>query len=1058
MPSNGSTLSDEEGDSPDWFELFNAGPSPVDLGGWAVSDDPDRPRRWVLPPFTLPAGAFRVVYASGKDRAPHAVDPVAPESLAGLRWRLSADGIDPSRPDQIRRTAGADYVVGWTDLQTGAVLATQPSAAAQPRWIPDGLQSGPVIRFDGRDDQLLLPEVPATDNFCLLVVCRPQVPHEIDAPGNSGVGGTTGQHYLFGAQHGGDLGAGVGLSAGLNGVTVYEHGSSYMPAVLVYRAAEETDWLIVAINYEQRAPSLDVNGALIAAGPPSPRRSVTAPVEIGSGAYGVFNGDVAEILVFDRSLSEAERRALAAHFAAVFDIPLLQPWHTSFQLDADGESLVLSRPDGVVADRIDFGRIPRDVSFGRPADAPNTWAFFAEPTPGAANRAPGSPGWLSAPEFSQPGGFHAAPFDLELRTDDPNAVIRFTLDGSEPTAASTRYQEPLSLADRSSEPNRFSVIPTVPGGLLPAGRVSKAWLVRARAFANQSLPSPIATRTFWIAPRGTARYSLPIVSLAADPDDLFGAEQGIYVPGNAPGGNYSQRGPDWERPVHVELYEPDGAALLAQDGDVKIHGNTSQGFPIKGLDLDGTGGRGRAPFAVRLFPDRSRDEFEHFLLRPTGHDQQFAFMRDELMQSLAAETGAEYQAARPCVVFINGEYWGLHYLKEKEDAAFVAFYGNVPEDELDYLEGYATPKAGDTAHYDALLAYLATHSPRDPAVLAEIETRMDLENYIDYKVHEIFFYRWDIGNHRLWRPRTPDGRWRWLQFDNDVGWGGFWAEQPAWDFDMLAADLTPDGSLHGHNSEVTTFLLRRLMESPAFRDRFINRFADLLNTTLAPDHTLDRIDAMSATLDREMPEHIQRWRYPASFSQWRANVDYLREYARRRPDACRAHLIRRFGLHDPARFTLHTVPPEGGRMRVNSLDLAPGAEGWSGLWFRGLAIEIEALPAPGYRLSRWEGLPGITTDRVQLELHGDLALTAVFAIDPAQRPSLTIERTNARTLTLHLAGPPGSTCLIERSSDLRAWFEAATLRLDPHGAGDLEIPVPSGLDAFYRARLPFPFP
>ncbi|MCP5525289.1 MAG: CotH kinase family protein [Verrucomicrobiales bacterium] len=1054
MPSNGTTLRDEEGDSPDWFELFNPGPEAVELGGWTVSDDPARPRRWTLPAFTLPAGGFRLVYASGKDRAPTGVAPMAPESLDGLRFRLSASGIDPERPEQVRRTAGADYVLGWKDEQTGDLLATQPSAAAQPRWIRDGFEGRPVVRFDGRDDQLRLPDVPAAGSFCLFVVCRPRVVHQIDDPGPSGVGGTSGQHYLFGAQHGGDLGAGAGLSAGINGVSVYEHGSAYMPAVLVYRAAEAADWLIVAVNYDERAPSLDVNGALIGEAPPSPRSPVTAPIEIGSGAYGAFNGDVAEILLFDRSLTVAERGALAAHFAAEFDIPLLQPWHTNFQLDADGESLVLSLPDGTVADRLDFERVPRDVSFGRPADTPEAWAFFAEPTPGAANVTPASHVWLSAPEFSHAGGFHPTPIDLELRSDNPTAKIRYTLDGSEPTAESPLYTTPLALVDRSNEPNRISAIPTVPGGSPPVGRVFKGWVVRARAFADEALPSPPVTRTFWIDPRGPARYTLPVVSLAVDPDHFFDPDQGIYVPGNASGGNYSQRGPDWERPMHIELYETDGQRLLAQDGDVKIHGNTSQGFPIKGLDLDGTGGRGRAPFAVRLFPDQGRDEFEHFLLRPTGHDQQFAFMRDELMQSLAAESGAEYQAARPCVVFIDGEYWGLHYLKEKEDAEFVAFHGNVPEDELDYLEGYAAAKAGDTAHYDAMLAYLAANPPRNPAVLDEVGARMEIDNYIDYKVHEIFFYRWDIGNHRLWRPRTPDGRWRWLQFDNDVGWGGFWAEQPAWDFDMLAADLTPDGSLHGHNNETTTFLLRRLMENPTFRHRFINRFADLLNTTLAPEHTIARIDAMAAGLNREMPEHIKRWRYPSTFTQWRENVEYLREFARRRPDACRTHLIRRFGLRDPARLTLDTSPVGAGTIRVNTLDLDPGADGWNGLWFQGLAIEIEGRPATGYRWDRWDGLPGITTNRVQLELNGDLALTAVFRIDPALRLSLSIERASGVTLMLRVVGPPDSTCRVQHSADLRAWIDGPELTFDSRGAARLEVPLPSGPEtAFYRARV-----
>src|SRR3569832_2073170 len=206
-------------------------------------------------------------------------------------------------------------------------------------------------------------------------------------------------------------------------------------------------------------------------------------------------------------------------------------------------------------------------------------------------------------------------------------------------------------------------------------------------------------------------------------------------------------------------------------------------------------------------------------------------MRDEMMQTLMHDVGMESQAARPCVTYVNGEYWGLSYLKVKEDDNFVAEYGNVATDQLDYLEGYAAAKTGDTAHYDAMINFIATHDVRTTANYEDVKTRMEVPNYINYKAAEIFYYRWDIGNHRLWRPHTPEGRWRWLQFDNDVGWGGFWAIQPAWNFNMLVADLSTDGSLNGHNTEVTTFLLRNLILNTEFKSDFINRFCDLLYTT-----------------------------------------------------------------------------------------------------------------------------------------------------------------------------------------------------------------------------------
>ncbi|MCD6338983.1 MAG: chitobiase/beta-hexosaminidase C-terminal domain-containing protein, partial [Verrucomicrobia bacterium] len=636
QPSNGETLRDEDGDSPDWFELWNPGSAPVDLAGWAVSDDPDRPRRWVFPSEQIPPQSFLVVYASGKDRRPEPAIPVNPANLAGLRLWLSAEAMDPEAVAQVRAVGETRFVRSWISRAGEPAAAVQNNPSAQPRWLSDGGEGFPVLRFDGRDDQLNLPHPPATNSFCLFLVCRPRLPHQIDDQASSGVGGVSGQRYVLGAQHGGEFGAGVGLSAGTNGISVYEHGAGYMPAVLVSHQTSPFGWFLVAVNYRNGAPTLDVNGLTVAHGARSPRDPVTAPVEIGRGAYGAFNGDVAELLVFDRPLSAEERRGLAAHFALRYGWKLPRPLHTNFQLNAGGETLLLLRPDGSVADQATFGATPRDVSLGRRADGAPGWFYFAEPTPGRANTTPAAEAWLEPPSFSHPGGFYTAPFDLVLASADPDATIRYTLDGSEPGPDSSVYTGPLHLDDRSGTPNGISQIPTVPGGLPPAGEVYKGWVVRARAFRAGALASSTVTRTFWVHPRGAGRYSVPVVSLAVEPADFFDPDRGIYVPGHAPNGNYSQRGPDWERPVHVEVYENDGTLLLAQEGDVKIHGNTSQGFPIKGLDLDGTGGRGRRPFVARLFPDRPRDTFEHFLLRPTGHDQQRAFMRDELIQSLAA--------------------------------------------------------------------------------------------------------------------------------------------------------------------------------------------------------------------------------------------------------------------------------------------------------------------------------------------------------------------------------------------------------------------------------------
>ncbi|PYK57482.1 MAG: hypothetical protein DME21_17160 [Verrucomicrobia bacterium] len=290
------------------------------------------------------------------------------------------------------------------------------------------------------------------------------------------------------------------------------------------------------------------------------------------------------------------------------------------------------------------------------------------------------------------------------------------------------------------------------------------------------------------------------------------------------------------------------------------------------------------------------------------------------------------------------------------------------------------------------LRRLQTHDVRDSANYAHVQTFMEVPNYIDYKVAEIFNYRWDIGNHRLWRPRTPGGRWRWLQFDNDVGFGGFAAVAPAWGFNMLAYDLEPNGPwtqypLNDHNNPTTTYLLRTLMLNDAFKRDFINRFADLLNTIFLPSHLIGRINQMQAVIAPEMAEHSRRWHAPGSVTEWNNNVQVLRDFAMNRPAYARQQIVSYFGLRGTANLSLAVSETNLGSIKINSLSVAaPTNAPWTGVYFKDNPITLAALAKPGYRFAGWQGILGVNTNTMTLLLNGDLALTALFETDPDAAP------------------------------------------------------------------------
>lgn len=1043
--ANDSVLADDNGEFSDWLEIYNAGDSAVNLEGWGLTDSPRTPFKWIFRELNLGSREFVTVFASGKDRQPGNAVPVEPGTVPGLKFWIAADAVETA---DLRVAGGNRFLRRWADKSGQNNHWTQNSDTAQPLLIANAVNGKAVVRFDGANDVMNLSSSLATNSFTLITVFRTTVTHEVDGESGGGVGGVTGQKWLFGPGHGGDLNGGSGVSVGINGISAYEHGSSYMPALAVHRGAV-TGFNVLTLSYASKRPSLFLQGGNVRDGVLSSRAQVTATTQIGAGDYGAFNGDVAEALLYNRTLTEAERAGVEKYLSLKYSISSTLPRHTNFKLSSDGETVVLTKPDGTTADRVEFGAMLPDVSWGRKPDASVAFSFFLQPTPGASNLTTGASEILPAVTFSHSGGFYTNAFDLALAVASAGASIRYTLDGSEPAETSTLYTAPIRIRNRAGTANGISTIPTVPGGVPPSGEVFKGWPVRARAFKTGALSQPAVTQSYFVDARGRGRYSMPVVSIVTDRANFFDPAIGIYVPGN--NSNYSQRGDEWERPAHVELFELDNSRALGKDCGVKIHGNTSQNFPIKGLDFNSNGGRGRGTFAHQIFPDRNRYEFDHFMLRPTGHDQIYAFTRDELMQSLMHDAGMESQAARPAVTFVNGEYWGLSYLKEKEDDDFVAAYSNLSTDQVDYLEGYAAAKAGDTQHYDSMINFIASNDMRATANYEEVKTRMEVASYIDYKASEIFYYRWDIGNHRLWRPRTPEGRWRWLQFDNDVGWGGFWAVQPAWDFNMLNADLTPDSSLNGHNNETTTFLLRSLIVNQEFKTDFINRFSDLLNSTFLPTNTIARINAMTSALEPEIAEHIVRWRDLSSVANWRNNVQYLRTYASNRPPAIRRHLTSRFSLSPTAQVRLSVSDPAHGRFRVNTLKTNARTNApWVGTYFKDLPIKFAAEPADGYRFVRWEGLPGVTTTNVNLVLRGDLAVTAVFAMESISMQA----ELRGGLLELKAQGPANRACVLELSTNLQTWQEFGMVNFDGTGKATHSLNVSPELPrVFLQLRL-----
>ena len=708
--------------------------------------------------------------------------------------------------------------------------------------------------------------------------------------------------------------------------------------------------------------------------------------------------------------------------------------HTDFRLSQGDEPILLVDRDGAtVLDRIPPADVPRDASVGRDPDDLQRICFFAVARPGEPN----APECfddvdLGVPSLSMDGGFYDDAIEVTITSPLEDATILYTLDGSFPDIERNPdrtmvYESPLVVEDRSGEPPDISTIDTTASehphvadrpGRFGMPDLTDVDLPRATVLRARTPYGAEASAVYLVGPTHR-RDALPVVSLTRDPDHLFDHDTGILVAGatyemwrdsddHDPDANwriptnYNQRGRVWERPaqealwnsVILDLCEPDDGCVHQQQVGIRTHGGFSRTLPQKSLRVYARNDYGERRIDHPTFGEGHPQGHRRLLLRNSGNDNGQLMYADGFLQSIFRDLRADTQAYRPAVLYINGEYWGIQNLRERYDRHYLEVVHGADPDEVQILdntsgplEGGAHPEAAD--EWVAFVENLHGH-PVDTADLRDVvEATIDVDSFFDFLIATVFVGNADSisNNVRLWRePNGPDrigegvrdGRWRWLLNDFDQAGGSVGSWDP--EFDLLAGRLAErqdptyrDGFPH---------LFTLLMEDPTLRERFLNRFADLLNTDLAPERTVRLQEELIDLLRDEIPAHADRWLEPMA-DQWDRRNASLRAFLEERPDHQRRQLVERFGLRGTADVTV-IADPQGGDVRVNSVQVPIGSDEptWTGAYFLDVPMSLEAVPADGYRFVGWEGPDGHHDDR-HLQVTPQVGLTLRAHFEPA---------------------------------------------------------------------------
>jgi hypothetical protein len=642
-------------------------------------------------------------------------------------------------------------------------------------------------------------------------------------------------------------------------------------------------------------------------------------------------------------------------FASGEDEDSLTNLHTNFKIASEGETIILTNPSGAIEDMVNSTEIPTDISYGRQPDGSDTWSFFPEPTPQGPNNTEGFGDYCETPQNSHQGGFYPGPVIITLSIGSDTHQIYYTLDGSMPTEDSFIYSQPVTI------------------------QTTKVF--RAAVIDNECFPGEVITHSYLIDEEST----LPVVSLTSDPYNLWDEEYGIYAMGPNDqsffpnfGANFWE---DWERPIHVELFEPNGELGFKLDAGVKIFGGWSRGWPQKSLAIYARSNYGPSHIDYKIFPDKDIESFESIVLRNSGNDYYMGsnwrsntMFRDGMITSLMKDRGMDLQGYRPSVVYLNGEYWGIYNIREKVNEHFLADNnGGVDPDELDLLEENGNVIEGDNHDYLNMIDFVENNDLSDPGNYTIVEEQINIENFIDYYIIQIYVGNtdWPGNNIKFWRPHIEGAKWKWILYDTDFGFGFI----KNYYHNTLLFALDPNGP-EWPNPPWSTLLFRSLMENVEFQNKFINYFCYYSNTRFSTNYVGEHISDIVNNIAPEMPNHIERW--GGDIDQWYGNINVVHQFGNQRISIVFNHVGNYFGLNESSNLNLSVVPPDAGAVSISGLTIPDNS--WSGEYFNDIPIEISAISNPGYIFSHWEGSSELDKD-ITATLDGDLNLTAVFVED-----------------------------------------------------------------------------
>ena len=639
----------------------------------------------------------------------------------------------------------------------------------------------------------------------------------------------------------------------LGGVYISEFGGS--------TGSVATDWVEL---HNSTGSAVSLAGYGLSNNPKNPAKWVFPDISIEPGEY--------LLLYATGSADKAQKKNLKLNF----------------NISSTGEALFFFDPNGKLIDKLSAGRMRSGQSYGRHGS--DNRFYYAEPTPGAQN-GKGYEGITQLPAFSVTPGIYDNAVTVAI-TAGEGETIRYTTDCTTPNASSEVYSGELSISKNS--------------------------VIRTAAFRDGYLSGDVATATYLFRSDGV-NHALPVVTLVTDPDNLWNSKTGIYATGDkfdpdaasyadtlksatyyqAKFATEEQVDTIWEKPAAFSLFDDNGKQVFTQNVGIRIAGSFGRGRAQKGFNVIARKEYGKGSMEYPFFENRPYTEYKAVVLRAGAQDQNRSKIRDELASGLLEGTDINilYQAYRPTVLYLNGEYWGVYFMKEKRNRFFVAQHENTENNvDLAIGKGFKQRSYGDNSDWVSLYEYATSHDLSSAEAYAYVSERMDVDSFRDYMIAEIYNGNTDTYNFQYYRLKG--GKWKFIFYD--FCWG---FQSPGHETLAFRMGKTP-------SDVCSAKLFAAMLQNKGWRDSFCRRFGELLNTAFAPERVSALIEELYGYVEPEIKREREKFNKDTfmgvkqpntnlgTYEGFQSEISKLKDFAQRRPEELKRQLQSNLGLSD----------------------------------------------------------------------------------------------------------------------------------------------------------------